>query len=85
LGILVPLQLPLPLNLKVNASRRSILGDLLAVNQHFKFRHARPLQAAHGLRGFGNRILSRFGEAAKGGRIRRKEKTFRPPFLLPVM
>src|SRR5713226_7058114 len=64
--ILVPLLLPLPLNVKVNAGRRSILGDLLAINQHFKFSYARPLHAAHRLGGFGNGILSGFGEALFG-------------------
>src|SRR5713101_5171855 len=56
----------LPLNVKVNAGRHSILGDLLAINQHFKFSHARPLHAAHRLGGFGNGILSGFGEALFG-------------------
>src|SRR4029077_3032639 len=40
--------------------------SFLAINQHFKFSHARPLHAAHGLRGFGNGILSGFGEALFG-------------------
>src|SRR5712692_10846652 len=66
IGILVPLPLSLPLNVKVNAGPRSILGDLLAINQHFKFGHARPLHAAHRLGGFGNGILSGFGEALFG-------------------
>src|SRR5712692_6136680 len=56
----------LSLNVKVNAGRRSILGDLLAINQHFKFSYARPLHAAHRLGGFGNGILSGFGEALFG-------------------
>jgi len=31
-----------------------LYGDLLAINQPFKFSHARPLHAAHRLGGFGN-------------------------------
>src|SRR5713226_6646630 len=57
---------PLPLDVKVDARRRAVFGDLLAINHHFKLRHSRPLHAAHGLRGFGNGILSGFGEALFG-------------------
>src|SRR6516225_2692932 len=59
-------QVGLPLNVKVDAGRRAVLNDLLAVYQHFEFCHARPLHAAYGLAGFSDGILSSLSETLFG-------------------
>src|SRR5581483_276697 len=51
------------LDIEVDPGSSAVLSDLLAIEFHFKFRHAGPLHAAHRLGGFSDRVFSSLCEA----------------------